>query len=135
MQLVTNPDRFATLFNMKFPDAYRRIAADDVKGMTTCELIGRYGYYHLPQDGKTVMGILQYEQLREKRSAKEAFDDKQEPPKCKMCHRPLSVCSESKRGRPREYCPSCESSRSTERYHTWREKKGRPRVESTSRGA
>jgi len=135
MPLVTNPDRFATLFNIKHPSAYRPITADDVKDMTTCELIGLYGYYHLSQDGKTVMGILQYEQMREKRSAKVTIKDKPESPKCKMCRKTLPLQPEDQKGRPREYCSSCEPFRNKERYRALREKKRRHRVESTSRGA
>ena len=135
MQLVTNPDRFATLFNMKFPDAYRRITAEDVENLSRCELIHKYGYYHLAQDGKTIMGILEYEQMREKQSANQNKEDEQEPPICKMCEQPLPTQSEGKKGRPREYCSSCEPFRNKERYRTLREKKRRHRVGSTSRGA
>jgi len=45
MQLITNPQKFADLFNAKVPGAYRQVSADDIRDMTTCGLIARYGEY------------------------------------------------------------------------------------------
>ena len=120
---ITSPDEFAEWFNNKYQGAYRKINTEDVRDMTTCGLIGRYRYYSLSQDGETVRGILEYEQLREKRSAKPTLEDKQEPLKCKSCKQPLPPEPESKKGRPKEYCISCESFRNKERYDRWRKRK------------
>ncbi|MBN2185937.1 MAG: hypothetical protein JW732_00575 [Dehalococcoidia bacterium] len=61
-QLITSPEKFAVLFNAKMPGAYGQVTADNIREMTTCGLIGRYGYFiHL--DIETVRAILQYEQL------------------------------------------------------------------------
>ncbi|MFC1893714.1 hypothetical protein ACFLYR_06795 [Chloroflexota bacterium] len=113
--MTSNPNRFAAWFNEKYLGAYRRITTEDVEEMTNSRLIGRFRYYSPPQDGETIRGILQYEQLREKRSERGSAEDKLEPPKCKMCGKPLPPELESKTGRPREYCWECESFRNQER--------------------
>ncbi len=86
---ITSPQKFAAWFNEKYPGAYRRITTKDVEDMTTCGLIGLYRYYSPPQDGETIRGILQYEQLREKRFEQDSIEDKFEPSKCRMCGQPL----------------------------------------------
>lgn len=63
----TSPEKFAALFNEKYSGAYRQITAQDVRAMTTCGLIGRYDVY-FQDDLELIRGLLQYEQLREKRS-------------------------------------------------------------------
>ena len=70
--------------------------------MTTSRLIGHYRYYSKALDGETIRALLEYEQLREKRSQQKSAEDKLEPPKCRMCRQPLSPESESKTGRPKE---------------------------------
>ena len=65
---IKSAEEFAAWFNMKYPGAYRRITVEDVENLKLCELIHRFGFYSISQDGKTVMGILKYEQLWDKRS-------------------------------------------------------------------
>ena len=65
---IKSAEEFAAWFNMKYPGAYRRITAEDVENLKSRELIHRYGFYSISQDGTTVMGILKYEQLWDKRS-------------------------------------------------------------------
>ena len=122
---ITSPEKFARWFNDKYQGAYRKIDDEDVRDLTTCGLIGRYRYYSLSRDGETIRGILEYEHMREKRSAQPTLEDKQEPPKCKRCEQPLHPEPERKRGRPREYCRSCESLRNIERNRKWRKRKRR----------
>lgn len=103
------------MFNEKYPGAYRRIIAADARDMTACGLIVRYRSYSISQDGETVRGILQYEQMREKRSAQQVVEDKVQTARCKMCDEILSPEPENKAGRPKEYCSRCESFRNKER--------------------
>ena len=119
----TNYEKFAALFNKKFPGAYRRITADDVKAMTKCRLIGHYGAY-FRGDLELVRGLLQYEQTK-KRISRSSKEDKAELPKCKRCKRPLPHRFMGKKGRPREYCLECETLRNAERQrkHSVRKKK------------
>ena len=121
--MTSNPNRFAAWFNERYIGAYRQITAEDVEEMTVCGLIGRFRYYSPPQDGETIRGILQYEQLREKRSEQESAEDKLEPPKCKMCGRPLPIEPEDKGGRPKEYCSGCEQFRNKERQRKLRRRR------------
>ncbi|MFC1902549.1 hypothetical protein ACFLX4_00565 [Chloroflexota bacterium] len=132
---ITSPDKFAAWFNLRYPGAYRQITTEDVRDMTSCGLIHRYRYYSPPQDGETIRAILQYEQMREKRSAKQDTKDRLESPSCKMCSQPLPIEPKVRKGRPREYCSSCELLRNRERYRRWRERKKKLLVESTSGGA
>ncbi len=132
--MTSNPEKFATWFNMKFPGAYRSITKDDIIDLSECGLIHRYGYFSLSQDLETIRAILQYEQKREKRSARPTLEDKQEPPKCKKCKQPLPPEPERKKGGPKEYCHSCESSRNAERYRSWRKRKKRLFAKSSSGG-
>ena len=131
---IRSPIEFADWFNKKYPGAYRPITAVDVRELTKCGLIAHYRYYSLSQDGETIRGILQYEQLRQKKSTQESTEGKLEPPKCKMCEKPLPPEPEDKKGRPREYCTGCESSRNRERYRKWRKRKKKLLVERTSGG-
>ena len=131
---INSPEKFADWFNGKYPGVHRWITTEDVNDMTVCELIGRYRYYSKSLDGETIRGILQYEQLRKKRSTQPTLEDKQELPKCKRCKQPLPPESERKRGRPKEYCPGCEPFRNTERYRRWRKHKKRILVKSISIG-
>ncbi len=119
IELTSNAERFADLFNAKLPGAYRQITAQDIRDMTDCGLIRRYGYY-IHSDLITVMAVLQYEQILDKRMKKPPEETKSEPPHCKICDRPLPVEPEGKKGRPREYCPRCESLRRKDRYRKWR---------------
>ncbi len=112
---ITSPWKFAAWFNEKYIGAYRQITTEDVEEMTVCGLICRYRSYSLSQDSETIRGILQYEQLREKRSEQESTEDKLELLKCKMCGQLLPIEPEDKSGRPKEYCSGCELFRSKER--------------------
>jgi len=120
--MFTNPDRFASWFNSMVPGAYRQIAVDDVRDMTECGLIGKYRWYH-HSDLETVRAVLQYEQLRGKRIEKSETKVVGHVPTCKRCGQPLSAPSQDKKGRHKEYCSGCESSRSTERSRRWRRKR------------
>ena len=131
---IISQEQFAGWFNDKYPGAHRWITTQDVNDMTVCGLIGRYRYYSLSREGETVRGILAYEQMREKRSVKPILEDKQEPSKCKRCKQPLPPEPRGKKGRPREYCPGCESFRNKERYRRWRERKKRILVKRPSGG-
>ena len=119
--LITSPRKFASLFNEKYIGANRQITVEDVICMTRCKLICRHGYY-LRDDLEMVRGVLEYEQMREKISKRDPAGDQLEPRKCKLCGEPLSPEHEGKKGRPMEYCPRCQSSRSAERYRRWRKK-------------
>ena len=121
-QLTTRPDKFAAEVNAKLPGAHRQITVDDVKDMTNCGLIGRYGYY-IQLDIETVRAILHYEQLRENRQKRDEIKDDDGVIHCRRCGVVLAR-PKAKRGRPREYCSDCESFRGRERYRKWRSKKG-----------
>ncbi|MBA7599411.1 hypothetical protein ES703_06444 [subsurface metagenome] len=73
--LTGNAERFAAQFNAKLPGAYRQITAQDVRAMTDCGLIRRYGYY-IHSDLETVRAVLQYEQILEKRLKKPLNEEK-----------------------------------------------------------
>jgi hypothetical protein len=40
-------------------------------------------------------------------------------PRCKLCGEPLTPRLDRKKGRPREYCQQCETSRVRERHRRW----------------
>lgn len=119
-QLITSPGKFADFFNAKVPGAYRQVTADDIRGLTSCGLIGKYGEY-LKLDIETVRAVLQYEQLRQSRQKRDEIKDSDGSIHCRSCGAVLAK-PESKRGRPREYCTDCESSRASARYQKWRKK-------------
>ena len=110
---ITSPKAFAEWFNEKYLGAYRQITTEDVEKMKSCELIHRYGFYSTSQDGKTVMGILKYEQLRENRSVEQDKENKLSC--CKFCGQPLPPNPGIKAGRPKEYCSECEPHRNRDR--------------------
>ena len=84
INFITSPDKFADLFNIKVPGAYREITASDIRDMTTCGIIGRYGYFiHL--DIETVRRILQYEQLRENRQRRDEIRESDGAIRCGRC--------------------------------------------------
>ena len=85
-QPILSPDKFATEFNAVVPGAYRQITTEDVRDMTSCGLIARYGFYGRT-DIETVRIILLYEQMREERSRKACL--KEAPRMCKRCEQPL----------------------------------------------
>jgi hypothetical protein len=121
-RFIISPEKFAKRFNDKVPGAYRQITTQDIRDMTECGLIKRYGHY-LNDDIQTVINILNYEQLRQKRVEKQEQEAIGEPPPCKLCGRPLPAPPEDKVGRPKEYCPNCAPLRATERYKKWRRKR------------
>jgi hypothetical protein len=118
---INTSQNFAAWFNEKYPVAPRRITAVDVENLKACDLIYRHGFYRTSEDGKTVMGILKYEQLMERRPTQEA-NDKAELQKFKMCGHDLPVELEDKTGRPKKYCLDCESFRNKERKRKSRRK-------------
>jgi hypothetical protein len=118
--LITSAEKFADLFNAKVPGAYRQITVDDVRDMVACGLIGKFDCF-LNLDLETVRGILQYEQLRQNRQRKDEIRDDDGVIHCRGCGMVLPE-ADGKRGRPREYCPDCKSSRSTMRGREWRRK-------------
>jgi hypothetical protein len=120
--LITSPEAFVEWFTLEVSGAYRILTVQDAKDMTECGLIGRYGFYGR-QDSETVRGILQYEQLRQKRIKEQSIEDKFEPLKCKSCGQPLAIPLQNKRGRHKEYCLICEPRRVRERYKKWRMKR------------
>jgi len=122
MQIITSPERFADWFNTKVPGTYRDITPSDIRLLSECGLIKRYGYY-LQDDLQTVIGILNYEQLREKKIQKQEQAASDDPPRCKLCGKPLPPEVEGKKGRPKEYCQKCESLRAMQRYRKWHAKR------------
>jgi len=120
MRLIVKPEDFVAWFNKAIPGAYRSIDVEDVRDMTTCGLIGRYGYY-IQLDIETVRAILQYEQLHQNRQKRDEIKDDDGGIHCRRCGVVLAK-PEGKKGRPREYCPACGSLRSTMRGRKWRRK-------------
>jgi len=120
MRLIVRPEDFAEWFNKAIPGAYRQITAEDVRDMTTCGLIGRYGYYMQP-DIETVRAILQYEQLRQNRQKRADIRDDDGVIHCRLCGVVLAR-PKAKRGRPNEFCDKCQPFRGRERYRKWRKK-------------
>jgi hypothetical protein len=113
-QPILTPDRFAIWFNSLIPGAHRSITAQDIRDMTRCGLIGRYGYYGRV-DIETVRAVLQYEQLR--------HDSDKQTDAVRMCKRCGGLLPESEGvGRPREYCSDCEKNRGRERWRKWYKK-------------
>jgi len=121
--VLTSPEKFAAQINDMFAGEIRYISAADIIDMTKCGLIGCYQYYNLRSDGERIRGVLQYEKLREGRLLKIARQSKVVKLKCKSCRKSLPAELARKVGRPKEYCPSCESFRNTERYRKWRKRK------------
>ena len=119
---IRGAEEFVVWFNMKHPGAPRPITVVDVENLKACELIHRHGLYLTSEDGKTVMGVLKYAQMMERRTAQEA-NDEAEPKKCKMCGEPLPSKAQAKKGRPKQYCLACQSSRAAERYRKWQKRK------------
>ncbi len=119
-RLIVRAEQFAEWFHRVVPGTYRQITIQDVEDMTQCGLIGRYDEY-IQLDIETVRAILQYEQLRENRQKRDELKDSEGIMHCRRCGVALSK-PDGKCGRPREYCPDCESSRSTRRYQKWRRK-------------
>ena len=122
MKHITTPERFADYFNAKVPGAYRQITTEDVRDMTSCGLIGKYGEY-LKLDIETVRAVLQYEQLRNNRQKRADIKDSDGSIQCRNCGAAL-VRPDGRPGRPREYCAACEPSRGRERYRKWRSRQG-----------
>lgn len=120
-QLTTRPDKFAAEVNAKLPGAHRLITVDDVRDMTSCGLIGRYGYF-INLDLETVRAVLQYEQLRQNRQNRDAISDDDGVIHCRGCGAVLDDRPKAKQGRPNEYCDKCQPFRGRERYRKWQEK-------------
>jgi len=111
---ITSPETFAEWFKSEVPGAYREVNFQDIRVMTDCGLIGRYGYYWR-QDLETVRAVLQYEQMREKGSRRDNAMVVNNIHTCMRCGQPLSVPLPEKKGRYREYCQQCEPLRVKER--------------------
>jgi len=118
MNLITCAEKFADTFNLKVPGAHRQVSADDIREMTACGLIARYGYF-IQLDIETTRAILQYEDLRRKRLT-DTVQESKDGHSCKLCGKPLRIEPEGKKGRPRHYCPECQPSRARERHRRWR---------------
>ena len=116
--LTCSPQKFAEWFNEKYPGAYRQVVAQDVKDMTDCGLLYRRGYYSGSNDGEIIRAVLQYEQLRENRLTQQS--NEKMPPCCRRCGEPLIANPQGKPGRPKEYCPGCETYRNRERQKVLR---------------
>ncbi|MFC1910486.1 hypothetical protein ACFLXC_04275 [Chloroflexota bacterium] len=120
-QPILSPDRFAESFNSAYIGAYRKIDAEDVRDMTACRLIGRYGQYYY-SDLETVRATLQYEQLRLNRQKRNEIRDSDGSIHCRRCGKLLPTKENTDRGRPKEYCTECEPFRLRERNRKWRSK-------------
>lgn len=114
---ILSPVKFATEFNLMVLGAYREITAQDVREMTECGLIGKYGFY-LHSDLHTVISILKYEQLRNNRQKRQEIRDSDGTIHCRRCGA-LLADKGGKKGRPKEYCADCECFRAKERYRKW----------------
>lgn len=120
MRLIVKPEEFAVWFNRVMPGDPRQITDDDVQDMTSCGPIGKYGFYgNLGLE--MVRAILQYEQLHQNRQKRDEIRYDDGVVRCRRCGVVLAK-SDGKRGRPREYCTDCESSRATMRGRKWRRK-------------
>ncbi|MBT3363125.1 MAG: hypothetical protein HN407_05630 [Chloroflexi bacterium] len=117
-----NSNKFAAKFNHKVQGAYRKVDAVDIRDMTQCGFIGRYGYY-LRSDLETVRRLLQLEQLQQNRERRNEIRDSDGVIHCRMCDLVLPAQPDGTIGRPKEYCDDCESSRLKERNSKWRKKK------------
>jgi hypothetical protein len=127
VQSISSPERFAVEFNQNVPGAHRHLTPDDVRLMTRCGLIRRYNFY-VKGDIQTAIGILRYEQLREKRIKQESKPSSMER-LCRACGNPLPSRDPARKGRPREYCDVCDPLRSRLRNRKWRKKKGEYLIE------
>jgi len=119
---ITSPEKFVEWFRLEVPGAYRDLTSRDIRDMTNCGLIGRYGFY-IRQDFETGRAVLQYEQIWQQRIQKYSTEDKFEPPKCKRCAQPLTDRHKAKKRRRPEYCQQCEPLRARERYQKRRRKR------------
>lgn len=115
---ITSPIKFVALFNSKLPGAYRPIDITDVTDLVECGLLKRYGFF-IRCDLQTVRAILQYEQLRQKRSQELTIEGQ----RCRMCGEPLLPQVEGKLGRPKVYCYNCDPLRFKERNRKWRRRR------------
>jgi hypothetical protein len=111
MRLIVRAEDFVVWFTRVVPGAHRQITVDDVKDLTTCGLIGMYGFY-MQLDIETVRAILQCELLRQNRENRDEIRDSEGIMHCRGCGAVLPE-TDGKRGRPKEYCPDCDASRST----------------------
>ena len=113
-QHSTSPEQFADEFNSKVIGAYRQITVEDVRDLVDCGLIFRYGCF-LRDDLQTIIGILNYEQLRQNRQHRQEIRGTDGAMDCRRCGVVLAN-PKGKRGRPHEYCSDCEPYRGRERY-------------------
>ena len=118
--LTTRPDRFADEVNANLLGAHRQITVVDVRDMVTCGLIGKFDCF-LNLDIETVRAVLQYELLCQNRQKRDEIKDSEGMMHCRGCGAALGE-PDGKRGRPKEYCDACESSRPTMRGRKWRRK-------------
>lgn len=120
--ITTSPKHFARHFGTTVPGTWRRLTTADVIKLTELGLIMRYGYYSPSQDVETIRRIMAYEKWRvETRHNEDSVAVPNEKSRtCKSCGQPLPAPPPDKRGRHREYCSDCQSSRSKERSRKWR---------------
>ncbi len=118
---ITNPETFAEWFKERCPGAYRQVTSQDIRDLTACGLIHRYGHYSREEDGKTILAIMQYEQMRDNRPKEQT--ELKGPPICKMCGKPLTPNSDVKPGRHKEYCPDCDRKRNSDRQNRVRRRR------------
>ena len=122
MDLITNPAQFASYFNLHVPGARRLIDTEDVRLLTECELICRYGFYSR-DDLHTIRNILRYENLRRNRDIQLTRHSAEGIPLCKRCAQRLPVKTASGNGRPREFCDKCQPYRNKDRYTIYQQRK------------
>ena len=118
MRLIVKPEDFVAWLAKAIPGAYRSITAQDIQDMTTCGLIGKYGYYG-NLDLEMVRCILLYERLKQAREKKNEIRDKNGSIHCRRCGAVLAK-PDGRKGRPNEFCDKCQPFRGRERYRKWR---------------
>lgn len=117
-QPVSSPSKFAEWINSALPGMHRKVDAEDIRDMTECGLIGRYGRFYRT-DLEVVRGILQYEQLRYNRQQREEIRGSGGKIHCRRCGVELPPQPDGKKGRPREFCTACQTHRARDRYNKW----------------
>jgi hypothetical protein len=92
------PEDLVVWFIRVLPGAYRQIAVEDVKDLTTCGPIGKYGF-NGNLDPEMVRCILLYERVRQNRQRRDEIKDSEGIVHCRRCGAALGE-PDRKRGRP-----------------------------------